>query len=142
MFTKDRQATPVRDWLIRRVARQSGLKVDSDRRLVRQTPKGKHEFHFDRPMVGDYLSVHTWTWRSDVPKGPQGQDRPADVIGAAVRVAKIATGEVKETLKEDRKIHPNRAAGAEARAASLSSSKRSEIARRAATARWAKSAAG
>src|ERR1700694_2575363 len=28
-----------------------------------------------------------------MPKGPQGQKRPADVIGAAVRVARIATGE-------------------------------------------------
>jgi len=27
-------------------------------------------------------------------KGPQGQKRPADVIGCAIAVAKIATGEV------------------------------------------------
>ena len=31
-----------------------------------------------------------------MPKGPQGQKRPADVIGAAVMVAKIATGEICE----------------------------------------------
>jgi len=31
-----------------------------------------------------------------VPKGPQGEKRPADVIGAAVTVAKIATGEIEE----------------------------------------------
>ncbi len=31
-------------------------------------------------------------------RGPQGQKRPADVIGAAIRVAKIATGEVEEKL--------------------------------------------
>jgi IS1 family transposase len=29
-----------------------------------------------------------------MPKGPQGQKRPGDVIGAAVKVAKIATGEI------------------------------------------------
>ena len=33
-----------------------------------------------------------------MPKGPQGQKRPADVVGAAVLVVRIATGEA-----EDRK---------------------------------------
>jgi hypothetical protein len=32
-----------------------------------------------------------------MPKGPQGQKRKADVIGNAVLVMKIATGEVAET---------------------------------------------
>jgi hypothetical protein len=32
-----------------------------------------------------------------MPRGPQGQKRPADVIGTAITVAKIATGEIKET---------------------------------------------
>ena len=31
-----------------------------------------------------------------MPKGLQGQKRPADVIGAAIKVAKIATGEIAE----------------------------------------------
>ena len=31
-----------------------------------------------------------------MPKGPKGEKRPADVIGAAVTVAKIATGEIEE----------------------------------------------
>ena len=31
-----------------------------------------------------------------MPKGPKGEKRPADVIGAAVMVAKIATGEIEE----------------------------------------------
>jgi hypothetical protein len=31
-----------------------------------------------------------------MPKGPKGEKRPADVIGAAVMVAKIATGEIKD----------------------------------------------
>ena len=31
-----------------------------------------------------------------MPKGPQGQKRPADVIGTAVKVMRIATGEEPE----------------------------------------------
>ena len=31
-----------------------------------------------------------------MPKGPNGEYRPADVVGCAVRVAKVATGEVEE----------------------------------------------
>ena len=36
-----------------------------------------------------------------MPKGPRGEKRPADVIGAAVMVGKIATGET-----EDKKRGP------------------------------------
>lgn len=32
-----------------------------------------------------------------MPKGPQGQKRAADAIGRAIMVAKIATGEVKDS---------------------------------------------
>jgi hypothetical protein len=31
-----------------------------------------------------------------MPEGPKGEKRPADVIGAAVMVGKIATGEIVE----------------------------------------------
>jgi hypothetical protein len=31
-----------------------------------------------------------------MPRGPRGEKRPADVIGAAVMVGKIATGEIEE----------------------------------------------
>ncbi len=31
-----------------------------------------------------------------MPKGPKGQKRPADVIGTAIKVAKIATGEIED----------------------------------------------
>jgi hypothetical protein len=40
-----------------------------------------------------------------MPKGPQGQKRPADVIGAAVRVARIATGEEPEDPVEAKTEH-------------------------------------
>ena len=36
-------------------------------------------------------------------KGPQGQKRPADVVGCAVAVTRIATGEAKEALGKVRK---------------------------------------
>jgi hypothetical protein len=31
-----------------------------------------------------------------MPRGPKGEKRPADVIGAAIIVAKIATGEIRQ----------------------------------------------
>jgi hypothetical protein len=34
-----------------------------------------------------------------MPRGPRGETRPADVIGAAVMVGRIATGEVVEASK-------------------------------------------
>lgn len=73
-----------------------------------------------------------------MPRGPQGQRRPANVIGNAVRVAKIATGEIEDTGHEQ----PNKAkggrAGAAARARSLTPERRHEIAAKAAAARWRK----
>jgi hypothetical protein len=33
-----------------------------------------------------------------MPKGPRGEKRPADVIGAAIMTAKIATGEIEDTV--------------------------------------------
>ena len=38
-----------------------------------------------------------------MPKGPKGQKRPADAVGLAVHIMKIATGEIEETLTEDGK---------------------------------------
>jgi hypothetical protein len=37
-----------------------------------------------------------------MPRGPRGEKRPPDVIGAAMMVARIATGEI-----EDQKIEKN-----------------------------------
>ena len=69
-----------------------------------------------------------------MPKGPQGQKRPANAIGAAVMVAQIATGEVEDNKKSGR-VNSGKAGGA-ARSESLSSEQRSEIARKAAQKRW------
>jgi hypothetical protein len=76
-----------------------------------------------------------------MPKGPRGEKRPADVIGAAVMVAKIATGEIEDEKAEK---NPHAAAlgklggmkGGKARASKLSPGKRSAIAKKAAKARW------
>lgn len=68
----------------------------------------------------------------DMPKGPQGQNRPADAIGNAIKVAKIATGEEVEEISSGK----GRAAGGLARAMSLSPEERKEIARAAAKTRW------
>ncbi len=38
-----------------------------------------------------------------MPKGPKGEKRPADVIGTAIKVARIATGEVEDDTGDDGK---------------------------------------
>ena len=47
-----------------------------------------------------------------MPKGPQGQKRPADVVGNAVKVMRIATGEEEEELEDDGKDPAAKALGA------------------------------
>jgi hypothetical protein len=69
-----------------------------------------------------------------VPKGPNGERRPGDVIGAAVMVMRIATGEVEDSKKSGRTR--SGLSGAAARANKLNPAQRSEIARKAAAARW------
>ena len=74
-----------------------------------------------------------------MPRGPQGQKRPADVIGNAVKVMRIATGEEEEEYEDDGKDPAAKALGARggrARAKKLTPERRSEIARKAATSRW------
>jgi hypothetical protein len=72
-----------------------------------------------------------------MPKGPQGQKRPADVIGNAVRVMRIATGEETEGLDSVKSAAAELGSrGGKARAAKMTRQQRSEIARKAATARW------
>jgi hypothetical protein len=78
-----------------------------------------------------------------MPRGPKGEKRPADVIGAAVMIGKIAAGEIEDAIPttDDGK---NAAAvalgrmGGKARAAGLSARKRKEIAKKAAKSRWNK----
>jgi hypothetical protein len=71
-----------------------------------------------------------------MPKGPQGQKRPADVIGNAVKVMRIATGEEEEAASVKSAAVELGSRGGKARAANLSKKKRAEIAKKAAAARW------
>ena len=74
-----------------------------------------------------------------MPKGPKGEKRPADVIGNAVKVMRIATGEDSDVAPDDGK---NKAAqalgqlGGAARAKSMTTARRQEIAKKAAAKRW------
>ena len=73
-----------------------------------------------------------------MPRGPNGEKRPADTIGAAVMVAKIATGEIEEDLPTHREGKVN---GGKARADGMTPEERLELAKQAAQARWDKTKA-
>jgi len=70
-------------------------------------------------------------------QGPRGEKRRADVIGNAVHVMRITTGEVEETPPESGRTRSGRAA-AKARARALTGQQRPEIALKASAARWSK----
>ncbi len=75
-----------------------------------------------------------------MPKGPNGQKRPADVIGNAVHVMKVLTGEADDGARDDGKDKAAQALGRKggaARAAGMTPERRAEIARNAAAKRWA-----
>ncbi len=72
-----------------------------------------------------------------MPKGPNGEKRPADAIGLAVMVGRIATGEI----EDERESLSSAAAemgrkGGQKRAESMTPERRAEIAKKAAQARW------
>lgn len=71
-----------------------------------------------------------------MPKGPNGQTRPADVVGNAVRIAKIATGEIEDTKLKHSAKRASGLAGAKARQENTTPERRKEVARAAANARW------
>ena len=75
-----------------------------------------------------------------MPRGPKGEKRPADVIGNAVHVMRIATGEIEDTKPDPGKDYARKGGlkGGKARAKALSADKRKQIAEKAARARWAK----
>lgn len=74
-----------------------------------------------------------------MPKGPRGEKRPADAIGLAVLIGRIATGEV----EDEREALSSAAAelgrkGGKKRAENMTPERRTEIARKAAEQRWKK----
>jgi hypothetical protein len=74
-----------------------------------------------------------------MPRGPRGEKRPADVIGNAVKVMRIAVGEDSDIVPDDGK---NKAAqalgklGGAARAKSMTARRRKEVSKKAAVKRW------
>ena len=74
-----------------------------------------------------------------MPRGPKGEKRHADVIGNAIKVARVATGEEEDTKTDDGKdaaaVSLGRRGG-KARAKAMSSEQRSAIAKKAAAKRW------
>ena len=79
-----------------------------------------------------------------MPRGPKGEKRPADVVGNAVHVMRVLTGEIEDVIPTPESEGKDPAAvalgrkGGKARAAALGKRKRAEIARKAAKSRWGK----
>ena len=76
-----------------------------------------------------------------MPKGPRGESRPTDVIGDAVKIMRIATGEQAEELPA---FSPGAALGklgGQARARNMTAEQRADQAKKAAAKRWEKPAA-
>lgn len=72
-----------------------------------------------------------------MPRGPKGERRPADVIGNAVKVMRIATGEESDkTSATHEGAKRGGTKGGSARAEHLTPEQRSEAARLASQARW------
>lgn len=77
-----------------------------------------------------------------MPTGPKGAKRPADVVGNAVHVMRVLTGEADDAQPDDGKDKAAQALGRKggaARAASMTPERRAEIAKAAAAKRWGRS---
>jgi hypothetical protein len=76
---------------------------------------------------------------SSMPRGPRGEKRPADVIGNAVKVMRIATGEETEDTDSAKSAAAELGSrGSKERAGKISAERRIEIAKKAAATRWKK----
>jgi hypothetical protein len=98
----------------------------------------------------NYLLSQSWSifymltakhWRVHMPKGPNGEKRPADAIGLAVLIGRIATGDADNATPDDGKDPAAKALGAKGgkkRADNMKPERRAEIAKAAAVKRWSK----
>jgi len=73
-----------------------------------------------------------------MPRGPKGEKRPADLIGNAVKVMRIATGEEEDVVTPASAGATLGKLGGEARARNLPPEQRQAIAQKAAASRWQK----
>jgi hypothetical protein len=71
-----------------------------------------------------------------MPRGPRGERRPADVIGAATMVARLATCEISKDITSKSGRTRSGSAGALLRVQKFSLQERSRIAKKAAATRW------
>lgn len=72
-----------------------------------------------------------------MPKGPRGEKRPADAIGRAVMIGKIATGEIEDEREELASAAAQLGSkGGKMRAENMTPERRKEIAQKAAAKRW------
>ena len=71
-----------------------------------------------------------------MPKGPQGQRRPADSLACAIMVDQLATGEITEILTKPSGEIRLGIAGDKARAKNLSQKERAAIVKKAAAQHW------
>lgn len=72
-----------------------------------------------------------------MPKGPRGEKRPADAIGLAVMVGKIASGEVEDEREATKSAAAQLGSlGGKRRAETMTPERRAEIAKAAAKKRW------
>jgi hypothetical protein len=71
-----------------------------------------------------------------MPKGPKGEKRPADVIGNAVKVMRIVTGEEEDVTTPASAAATLGKLGGVARARNLTPKQRQAIAQKAAASRW------
>ncbi|MCY4460531.1 MAG: hypothetical protein OXC26_09090 [Albidovulum sp.] len=82
-------------------------------------------------------ALHIDSARSgSMPKGPNGERRPADVIGCAVSVARIATGEIEDSGYRQPAKRKGGLAGAKARELATTNEERRAIGKLAAEKRW------
>jgi catalase (peroxidase I) len=73
-----------------------------------------------------------------MPRGPKGEKRPADVIGNAVKIMRIATGEEEDVVTPASAGATLGKLGGQARARKMTPERRAEIAKKAAEKRWRK----
>ena len=84
------------------------------------------------------MSINCQTERANA-RGPEGEKRPADVIGNAVRIMRIAISGIDEsTPPDDGKDRQPSPLAARARAEGMSAKRRKDIAKKAAAKRWSK----
>lgn len=82
------------------------------------------------------MPAQAFSYGFKMPRGPKGEKRPANVIGNAVMVARIATGEIADNPKEKSAAADLGRLGGRARAERLSRAERQRIAKKGAEQRW------